>query len=118
MRIAFRPSISIAAPSAVSSWNGAQASAVPPQWRLSIFEHSYYNVRMIHDIDAIYDQGVFRPIEPVVLPEGARVQLRVKHSRDGIAPLPMARIYSPRLAHPEQAADFEMEVRKVPDAGL
>ena len=28
-------------------------------------------------IDAIYEGGVFRPIEPVVLPEKSRVQLRI-----------------------------------------
>jgi predicted DNA-binding antitoxin AbrB/MazE fold protein len=33
---------------------------------------------MIHNIDAIYDQGVFRPIEPLELPEGMRVHLRVE----------------------------------------
>lgn len=32
---------------------------------------------MIH-IEAIYDHGVFRPIEPLALPEGARVRLRVE----------------------------------------
>jgi predicted DNA-binding antitoxin AbrB/MazE fold protein len=75
---------------------------------------------MIHDVDAIYDQGVFRPLEPLALPEGARVHLRIEqelHDGSGVE-LPGARIYSPRLAHPEQAADFEMEVREVPDAGL
>jgi predicted DNA-binding antitoxin AbrB/MazE fold protein len=76
-------------------------------------------MRMIHDVDAIYDQGVFRPLEPLVLPEGARVHLRIEQGQhEGIVPLPGARIYSPRLAHPEQAADFVMEVREVPDAGL
>jgi predicted DNA-binding antitoxin AbrB/MazE fold protein len=74
---------------------------------------------MIHDVDAIYDQGVFRPLEPLVLPEGVRVHLRVEQAtHGGIVPLTGARIHSPRLAHPEQAADFEMEVREVPDAGL
>ena len=74
---------------------------------------------MIHDVDAIYDQGVFRPLEPLVLPEGARVHLRIEQqTHDGIVPLQGARVYSPRLAHPEQAADFEMDVREVPDAGL
>lgn len=29
-------------------------------------------------IDAIYDHGVFRPVEPLALPEGARVHLRVE----------------------------------------
>jgi predicted DNA-binding antitoxin AbrB/MazE fold protein len=33
---------------------------------------------MIHNIDAIYDHGVFRPIEPLGLPEGTRVHLRVE----------------------------------------
>lgn len=33
---------------------------------------------MIHDIDAIYDEGVFRPLEPLVLPGGTRVHLRVE----------------------------------------
>jgi predicted DNA-binding antitoxin AbrB/MazE fold protein len=33
---------------------------------------------MIHDIDAIFDHGVFRPVEPVALPEGARVRLRIE----------------------------------------
>jgi hypothetical protein len=28
------------------------------------------------------------------------------------------RIFSPRLAHPEQAAEFRMEVREVADAGV
>jgi hypothetical protein len=73
---------------------------------------------MIDDVDAIYDQGVFRPLEPLVLPEGARVHLRIElEGHDPIVPLPGARIYSPRLAHPEQAVDFEMEVREMPDAG-
>jgi predicted DNA-binding antitoxin AbrB/MazE fold protein len=74
---------------------------------------------MIHDVDAIYDQGVFRPLEPLVLPEGARVHLRIEQGKhDSCIELPAARVYSPRLAHPEQAADFEMEVREVPDAGV
>jgi predicted DNA-binding antitoxin AbrB/MazE fold protein len=33
---------------------------------------------MIHNIDAIYDNGVLRPVEPLALPEGARVHLRVE----------------------------------------
>jgi predicted DNA-binding antitoxin AbrB/MazE fold protein len=33
---------------------------------------------MVHNIDAIYDHGVFRPIEPLALPEGVRVRLRVE----------------------------------------
>jgi predicted DNA-binding antitoxin AbrB/MazE fold protein len=33
---------------------------------------------MTHDVDAIYDQGVFRPLIPLVLPDGTRVHLRVE----------------------------------------
>jgi predicted DNA-binding antitoxin AbrB/MazE fold protein len=74
---------------------------------------------MIDDVDAIYDQGVLRPLEPLVLPEGARVHLRIElEGHDGIVPRSGARIYSPRIAHPEQAADFIMEVRDVPDADV
>src|SRR3954462_13270138 len=32
---------------------------------------------MSHEIDAIYDHGVFRPVEPLALPEGIRVHLRI-----------------------------------------
>ena len=37
-----------------------------------------YNTHMVHNIDAIYDQGVFRPVQPVALPEGTAVHLRVE----------------------------------------
>lgn len=33
---------------------------------------------MIHDVDAIYDNGIFRPVDPLSLPEGTRVHLRVE----------------------------------------
>lgn len=33
---------------------------------------------MVHNINAIYDHGVFRPTEPLALPQGARVRLRVE----------------------------------------
>lgn len=35
---------------------------------------------MIHDVDAIYDHGVLRPVVPLALPEGARVHLRAEPS--------------------------------------
>jgi predicted DNA-binding antitoxin AbrB/MazE fold protein len=40
---------------------------------------------MIH-IEAIYDHGVFRPIEPLALPEGTRVQLRVEQENGAEQP--------------------------------
>ena len=74
---------------------------------------------MTHDVDAIYDHGVFRPLQPLVLTDGVRVHLRIEEEGQGnAAPTFGARVYSPRLAHPEQAAAFEMEVREVPDAGV
>jgi predicted DNA-binding antitoxin AbrB/MazE fold protein len=38
---------------------------------------------MVHNIDAIFDNGVLRPIEPLTLPEGARVHLRVEEANGG-----------------------------------
>ncbi|HEY3394657.1 MAG TPA: antitoxin family protein [Lacipirellulaceae bacterium] len=35
---------------------------------------------MIHNIEAIYDHGVFRPIQPLALPEGARVHLSIEEA--------------------------------------
>jgi predicted DNA-binding antitoxin AbrB/MazE fold protein len=74
---------------------------------------------MSHDIDAIYDHGVFRPVEPLVLPEGTRVHLRVEAESD-LPPMENApaKLRSPRLTHPEQAVDFQMEVREATDASL
>ena len=37
-----------------------------------------YTTFMVHNIHAIYDHGVLRPLEPLELPEGARVHLRVE----------------------------------------
>jgi predicted DNA-binding antitoxin AbrB/MazE fold protein len=36
---------------------------------------------MSHDFDAIYDNGVFRPLQPLVIPDGTRVHLHVDESR-------------------------------------
>jgi predicted DNA-binding antitoxin AbrB/MazE fold protein len=55
---------------------------------------------MTHDIDAIYDHGVFRPIQPLAMPEGARVRLRVEQGtsdsaaerQDGEAPTLLERL--------------------------
>ena len=33
---------------------------------------------MIHNVEAIYDHGVLRPVEPLILPEGTRVQICVE----------------------------------------
>jgi predicted DNA-binding antitoxin AbrB/MazE fold protein len=72
---------------------------------------------MVRHIDAIFSQGAFRPIQPLALPEGTRVHLRVEEiSRTN--PNAVAKIHTPKLAHKEDAADFVMEVREANDAGL
>ncbi|MEX0613542.1 MAG: antitoxin family protein [Pirellulales bacterium] len=38
---------------------------------------------MIH-IEAIYDHGVFRPVEPLALPDGTRVHLRVEEENGAL----------------------------------
>jgi predicted DNA-binding antitoxin AbrB/MazE fold protein len=74
---------------------------------------------MIHDIDAIYDHGVFHPLQRLAMPDGTHVHLRIEEKTHGMkATTTIAHIYSPRLAHSEQADDFEMEVREVRDAGV
>ena len=37
---------------------------------------------MIHDVEAIYDHGVLRPVRSLSLPDGSRVQLRVAAEKD------------------------------------
>jgi predicted DNA-binding antitoxin AbrB/MazE fold protein len=74
---------------------------------------------MIHDVDAIYDHGVFRPLDPLTLPDGVLVHLRIEDRKpEGETAALSTHVGSPRLTHPEQTAEFEMEVREVPDAGL
>jgi predicted DNA-binding antitoxin AbrB/MazE fold protein len=72
---------------------------------------------MVRHVDAIFSQGAFRPLEPLSLPEGTRVRLSVEETDAGWVP-PSAKIHTPRLARPEDAADFVMEVREGGDAGV
>ena len=72
---------------------------------------------MTHDVDAIYQQGVFRPVGPLALPEGTRVHLRVEPEQVvEIASQQPVTLRSPRLAHPEQIVDFQMEVSDIESA--
>jgi predicted DNA-binding antitoxin AbrB/MazE fold protein len=73
---------------------------------------------MVRHVDAIFSQGAFRPLEPLSLPEGARVHLSVEEESDASPVQSAAKILTPRLAHPEDAADFVMEVRETGDAPL
>ena len=53
---------------------------------------------MSHDVEAIFDHGVFRPTEPLALPEGARVRLHVEEQNGGeVSPSSSAGDKSPSL---------------------
>jgi predicted DNA-binding antitoxin AbrB/MazE fold protein len=73
---------------------------------------------MVRHVDAIFSQGTFRPLEPLGLPEGTRVHLRVEDEVNAKPVRPVARIHTPKLARPEEAADFVMEVRETGHAGV
>jgi predicted DNA-binding antitoxin AbrB/MazE fold protein len=68
---------------------------------------------MVRHVHAIFSQGAFRPLEPLALPEGTRVHLSVEEETKASPVLPAAaKIHTPKLAHPEDAADFVMEIRE------
>jgi hypothetical protein len=73
---------------------------------------------MVRHVDAIFSQGAFRPLVPLALPEGARVHLSIEEKTNGNPPPQPVKIHTPKLAHPEDAADFVMEVREAGDAGV
>ncbi|GMU81400.1 MAG: hypothetical protein AMXMBFR47_12710 [Planctomycetota bacterium] len=73
---------------------------------------------MVRRVDAIFSQGAFRPLEPLSFPEGTRVHLSVEANDDAGPGPTVPRIRSPKLARPEDAADFIMEVRDGGDAGV
>ena len=73
---------------------------------------------MIRHIDAVFSQGALRPLEPLSLPEGTLVHLSMQEET-ATAPVPQAaRIYTPKLANPQDVADFVMAVRETDDAGV
>jgi predicted DNA-binding antitoxin AbrB/MazE fold protein len=73
---------------------------------------------MVRHVDAIFSQGAFRPLEPLGLPEGTRVHLSVEEETNTGPVRRAAKIHTPRLAHPQDAGDFVMEVREAGDAPL
>lgn len=68
---------------------------------------------MVRHVDAIFSNGAFRPLEPLALPEGTRVHLSVEEETDASPVQRAAKIHTPRLPDPKDAADFMMEVREV-----
>lgn len=66
-------------------------------------------------LEGIIDNGQVRLMGNVRLPQNTRVYVVVPD----IQVEEVAHIYSPRLAHPEQAADFTLEVtEEAPNASL
>ena len=66
-------------------------------------------------IEGIVENGRIRLCHEVSLPENARVYVIVAD----LPAQPVARVFSPRLAHPEQAVEFRKQVLEVPsDARL
>jgi hypothetical protein len=66
-------------------------------------------------LEGIVDHGTIRLTSNVHLPDNTRVYVIVP----GIHVERVARVFSPHLAHPEQAEDFCMEiVAETPDVGV
>lgn len=66
-------------------------------------------------LEGIVDHGIIRLTSDVHLPDNTKVYVIVP----GIHVGRVARVFSPHLAHPEQAEDFRMEmVAETPDAGV
>jgi hypothetical protein len=59
--------------------------------------------------EGVVENGQIKLDEGVRLPEKARVFVLIP----GLEVVGRGRIVSPRLAHPEQAADFAMEVTRI-----
>jgi predicted DNA-binding antitoxin AbrB/MazE fold protein len=71
---------------------------------------------MVRHVDAIFTQGAFRPLEPLKLPEGSRVRLSVEDASSARLIPQVAKLHTPKLARPEDIADFIMEVREAGDS--
>jgi hypothetical protein len=69
----------------------------------------------IQTLEGVVENGRIRLEDDVTLPEHTKVYVIIPRLETGRP----ARIMSPRLAHPEQAADFVLQVIEVPpDAEL
>jgi predicted DNA-binding antitoxin AbrB/MazE fold protein len=73
---------------------------------------------MVRQVDAIFSQGAFRPVQAIAMPEGTRVLLSVEEGESVNSGLRAGKIHTPRLADPKDAAHFTMEVRGADDASL
>jgi hypothetical protein len=82
-----------------------------------------YNYDMAINVHATYRDGLIHPVHPLNLPEGTELELTVEAADPPTSPVAAntptpARIFSPKLVHPEQIADFQMEFREISDAGV
>jgi hypothetical protein len=57
-------------------------------------------------LEGVVEHGQLKLTRPVPLPDHTKVSVVISD----LQPQPRARLVSPRLAHPEQAAEFRMEV--------
>lgn len=62
-------------------------------------------------LEGVVEHGELKLTTPVPLPDHTKVAVVISDLQS----VSRARIMSPRLAHPEQAADFQMEVSEDPD---
>ena len=60
-------------------------------------------------LEGIVENGQIRLHDPVTLPEHTKVYVVIP----AVETVPQAHVYSPRLVHPEQAADFAKQVIEV-----
>ena len=66
-------------------------------------------------LEGIVEQGQIRLVSDVQLPDNTKVYVVVP----GLRVEQVAHVFTPRLAHPEQATDFVLEVAEEPsDANL
>ena len=64
--------------------------------------------------EGIIENGRVRLLDNIPLPEKSKVYVVVPDREE----VPIRYVRSPRLAHPRQAADFQMEVVEVTDASV
>ncbi|HUO09153.1 MAG TPA: antitoxin family protein [Phycisphaerae bacterium] len=70
---------------------------------------------LVTAIEGVVENGTIRLREPVSLAENTRVYVIVT----GTSTAPATQIHSPRLANPDQAADFRKQIVELPpDAQL
>jgi hypothetical protein len=65
-------------------------------------------------IEGVVEHGQIRLKDNVSLPENTKVYVTIAEPNQA----PVARISTPRLAHPQQAKDFRKQIVEPRDAGL